>query len=1150
MAPTPWLARLRRGGGRGGSAATATAAAAGDAEAPAAAAAKPHTTTSASASGYDLDDHQLTLEQLAQRYSDSAIIPQDPSASKGLTEDAAAKLRALHGPNALTPPKQTPEIVKFLLQLANPLLLMLLAAGALTYMAYAIQSPRDRTNLILASCLVGVVLLTAAMSWWQERSAGNVMASLGRMMPAQCTVVRRGGGVGGGGGAAASGERRVDAAELVPGDVVRLSIGDRVPADLRIVHSQALKVEMSSLTGESELVGMVVDARHALPAESRNVAFASSLVMNGGGTGVVVRTGDSTMIGQIAGLATATPSSRRGERTTLEREIHRLVVFVAVLATCVALALFVIGLAQVRQIARLAAPRRPPPPPKPRAHAPILPHPQTTTKTTPPNNNKTPTKQRRLSPLTAFVNGFILVIVANVPEGLPATVTSLLSLTALRLTEKNVLVKRTAIIETLGATTIIASDKTGTLTQNRMTVESVWLGGELRTASELRPPPEAPVASLERASLLARRSQLARMSQQAGGGGLGRHSAAMGRSSIRLPTVPQGAVVGVGGNGDDSAAPLPPMLGRTSQVGLARMSRDPASAMAAGRTFRPRGDGTFEMLAKPSYRGGAGGGGGFGGGAEPAAASAIVSSSGPLPAPAPALLPFSVQAFADPSAISWDRSSMLTKLMTIATVCNKAKFAPPAATTGTGATAGAPSPSSSSSSPDDRPLLGDATDCGLLRYGDRLLPSALARAAYKKVFDIPFNSANKFALVACLCAGAPPSAPSASGGSGGNSGAPGEHLLLLKGAPEIVVKKCTRYLAPPPQAFGGGGAFAAAASAGGVERVVDDSFLAAMNAAYERCGSLGERVIGFAYARAPARSAADYHAEAEAADAARAEAARAEAEGDTAKAAELLRGAPKPLYDPSRGFVFAGLVSLVDPPREGVLEAVHTCRAAGIRVAMVTGDHPLTAEAIARKIGLVTLATAREVEAEEEEEEGEGGGKNGGNGNSANSSADDPLRLSDERVGAVVITGDDIRRHGNSEDSEAWWDALLTKPEVVCARTTPQQKLQIVTHLQRLGEVVAVTGDGVNDAPALKKAQIGVAMGKGGSDVGEFFFSGGGGRGGGNERSARPRQQKKTHLSHTPKNQQPRTPPTSSSSTTNSAPSFKGSARDAPSSTT
>ena len=123
---------------------------------------------------YDVDDHLLSREDVAERYG-VQIDWTNVGASKGLTSgEAEARLKA-NGPNRLTPPKETLEIIKFLKQFANPLMALLVVAGALTYMAYALQQPRDKNNLILASALIIVVTLTCLMSYWQERSAGNVM---------------------------------------------------------------------------------------------------------------------------------------------------------------------------------------------------------------------------------------------------------------------------------------------------------------------------------------------------------------------------------------------------------------------------------------------------------------------------------------------------------------------------------------------------------------------------------------------------------------------------------------------------------------------------------------------------------------------------------------------------------------------------------------------------------------------------------------------------------------------------------------------------------------------------------------------------------------------------------------------------------------
>jgi magnesium-transporting ATPase (P-type) len=295
---------------------------------------------------------------------------------------------------------------------------------------------------------------------------------------------------------------------------------------------------------------------------------------------------------------------------------------------------------------------------------------------------------------------------------------------------------------------------------------------------------------------------------------------------------------------------------------------------------------------------------------------------------------------------------------------------------------------------DLRVVLGDASDAALLRYADAFAPAERWRRAYPPLHEVPFNSESKIAVAVA----AVPEDRAA------------KHVVFVKGAPERVFARCTHHL-----------------TATGEELAVDAAFREAWERAYERFGVLGERVLGFAYRVFPAPAPG-----------------AAEASARYRADASLC---------PLDGLVFAGLVSLVDPPKEGVAEAVAKCRAASIRVTMVTGDHPLTAEAIARKVGIVTLPTAREVAATE-----------------GLSESDVPL--TDARVRAVVMPG-----YALPALAEADWDVVLRKEEVVFARTSPQQKLLIVEHYQRLGHVVAVTGDGTNDAPALKCAQIGVSMG-------------------------------------------------------------------------
>merc|ERR1712179_373824 len=163
---------------------------------------------------------------------------------------------------------------------------------------------------------------------------------------------------------------------------------------------------------------------------------------------------------------------------------------------------------------------------------------------------------------------------------------------------------------------------------------------------------------------------------------------------------------------------------------------------------------------------------------------------------------------------------------------------------------------------------------------------------------------------------------------------------------------------------------------------------------------------------------------------------------------------------PLEGLRFVGLMSMIDPPRAAVPDAVSKCRSAGIKVIMVTGDHPITAKAIARNVGIISPKekTVEDVAAERK----------------CNVKDVNP-----REAHAAVINGGEIK----DMKPEQLGDILKYHSEIVFARTSPQQKLIIVEGCQRMGAIVAVTGDGVNDSPALKKADIGVAMGIAGSDV-------------------------------------------------------------------
>lgn len=217
----------------------------------------------------------------------------------------------------------------------------------------------------------------------------------------------------------------------------------------------------------------------------------------------------------------------------------------------------------------------------------------------------------------------------------------------------------------------------------------------------------------------------------------------------------------------------------------------------------------------------------------------------------------------------------------------------------------------------------------------------------------------------------------------------------------------------------------------GEEKILDDEMKTAFNNAYMQLGGLGERVIGFC----------DFKLQVD----------------------KFPTGYP---FDsdnvnfPLENLRFVGLMSMIDPPRAAVPDAVAKCRSAGIKVIMVTGDHPITAKAIAKSVGIISEGSETVEDIAKR--------------------LNIPVEQVEQRLAkAAVIHGAQLRDL-NSEQL----DAMLKKyPEMVFARTSPQQKLIIVEGCQRLGAIVAVTGDGVNDSPALKKADIGVAMGIAGSDV-------------------------------------------------------------------
>jgi len=370
----------------------------------------------------NLNELKKELEIDVHKVSTDELVKRfETSIENGLTAAQAKAKQEQYGPNALTPPPTTPEWVKFCKNMFSGFAMLLWVGAILCFVAYGIQASafeEPPDDNLYLGIVLTAVVTVTGVFSYYQESKSDKIMESFKNLVPQYALARRGGE-----------KVNIKAEELTIGDVVEIKFGDRIPADVRVIEARGFKVDNSSLTGESEPQSRSPDFTNENPLETKNLAFFSTNAVEGTCVGIVVHIGDNTVMGRIAGLASGLDT---GE-TPIAKEIAHFIHIITGVAVFLGVTFFLI----------------------------------------------------------AFILGYhwldaviflIGIIVANVPEGLLATVTVCLTLTAKRMAQKNCLVKNLEAVETLGSTSTICSDKTGTLTQNRMTVAHMWFDNKINEA--------------------------------------------------------------------------------------------------------------------------------------------------------------------------------------------------------------------------------------------------------------------------------------------------------------------------------------------------------------------------------------------------------------------------------------------------------------------------------------------------------------------------------------------------------------------------------------------------------------------------------------------------------------------------------------------
>ena len=354
----------------------------------------------------------------------------------GLNRDTVSKLQQQLGPNRLKEKKKKTNLERFIEQFKDAMILILIAAAVVSFVIACIE--QNPREFFEPLLILLIVVLNAIMGVMQESKAEKALDALKNMSAPHARVIREGK------------EEIIDASELVPGDIIKLEAGDFIPADARLLHSVSLKSEESALTGESIPSEKDADAEvkeNAPLGDRSNMVFSGCSITYGTATAVVTAIGMDTQMGKIANLL----DSESATQTPLQIKLAKLGKYLGILALLACAVIFVVGLLNG-------------------------------------------------IPLIEIFMTSVSLAVSAIPEGLPAIVTIVLSIGVQRMVKRNALIRRLPAVETLGSASVICSDKTGTLTQNRMTLVKAYCDGDM-AESEIDEPAQNITELLKYATL-------------------------------------------------------------------------------------------------------------------------------------------------------------------------------------------------------------------------------------------------------------------------------------------------------------------------------------------------------------------------------------------------------------------------------------------------------------------------------------------------------------------------------------------------------------------------------------------------------------------------------------------------------------------------